>query len=163
MFQDWPIIFYRVQIGPPVHQRIALNTQRSQEARSCLCWMWWCVIVHKYDYDCLTKAGFHTMAAARISAARNTSWVSTWHLQEHEWDPELCPQLSQPPCCRRNIGWFLSPLKTQPFLQLSGPFKVSRDSSVNSTCFISNYMYFIANVTLIFLCLGDNRGFFLDS
>ena len=115
----------------------------------------------------VNKGRSSIMAAARTSEARNTSCRSTWHLQEHEWDPQWwCYQLSQPKSfgLRRLVAvkttWFLSPLKSQPFSQLSWLSKVSRDSSVNSTCFISNFMYFFAHLTFIFSCFGDNGGFF---
>ena len=66
-----------------------------------------------------------------------------------------------PPCWRLILVWHVLPLYTQPLAQPSGPSNVALDSSVNSTKFISVFMYFFDHSIRKRRCLGVRGGFVL--
>ena len=124
------------------------------------------LVVHKL-YDSLTKAGLEAMAASRTPAARNTSWRSTWHLQEDEWDPQWRSQLSQPKLfdlrCLITVETYDDSCliwRHNPFPSCLGHLELlAIHLWIVSTCFISNYHVLSWPYDPHFLVCGDNSVF----
>ena len=64
-------------------------------------------------------------------------------------------------CCRLVLTE-ISPIMTHPFSHPFGPSSVARDSSVKRTYFISDFMYFLAQLRRKNLCHDGSGGLFCD-